>query len=116
MRQVVFGLCTLLLIAASAWQSAEARPKYLAEFKKKYPDVTEAVNEAKCNVCHVGSNKKDLNPYGTTLGQLLAEKNVKETEKIVKGFVESETKNSTTTGKTFGQLLKEKLLPVAAAD
>lgn len=110
MRKLVSGLCCLTVVVVCASQSADARPKYLAEFRKKYPGLV-GLDEAKCNACHVGSSKKDLNTYGVSLGGELGAKNVKESEEIIKAFVKAEAKSNPDGGKTYGEQLKAKELP-----
>lgn len=51
-------------------EDAQARPQYLAQFSKQFPDVKEA-NTAKCNTCHVGKEKKDRNDFGKALAKEL---------------------------------------------
>lgn len=111
MRKVVLGFSCLALVLGTALSSSEARPKYLGEFKDKYPGVD--VTETKCNVCHEGSSKKDKNAYGIAYGVVLNAKNVKDAAEIQKALVGAEAKPSQIAGKTFGDLLKEGKLPAS---
>lgn len=79
--------------------------------------------EAKCNVCHIdGENKKKHNPYGDTLEhEGLTKKNFppakfKENPEGVRKQVEElmkkiEDKKAEGSDKTFGERMKEGLLP-----
>ncbi len=110
MKKIVYGICCLALVLGTAMQTSEARPKYLAEFKEKYPGV-EGLDEVKCNVCHEGKDKKNKNGYGIAFGTTLNAKNCKDSEVIQKALVGTEAKPSAVSGKTFGDLLKENKLP-----
>lgn len=109
MRKVVLGFSCLALVLASALHSTEARPKYYAEFKSKYPNVA-GMDEAKCNVCHEGSDKKNKNAYGIAFGTVLNAKNAKDSDEIQKALVGTEAK-SNGAGGTYGDLLKGNKLP-----
>ncbi len=111
MKKVVFGVCCLAIVL-SALQSADARPKYFAEFKDKYAKV-EGLSEQKCNVCHEGKDKKDKNVYGNAFGATLNAKNAKDSEEIQKALAGTEAKPSQVSGKTFGDLLKSNKLPAS---
>jgi CxxC motif-containing protein (DUF1111 family) len=89
------------------------------EFKK-------LVDEAKCNVCHIkDENKKKRNEYGDAVAEFLRKKDFpadrfkKEPEKckeeIEAAFKKVEEKKAKD-GKTFGEKLKEGLLPGGNVD
>tara|TARA_E500000305_G_C3952052_1_gene202657 strand:- start:435 stop:776 length:342 start_codon:yes stop_codon:yes gene_type:complete len=110
MKTALLSLSCAVLFAGFAMSSADARPKYFAEFKDMYPDVTGAA-EAKCNVCHEGKSKKDKNAYGKAYGMTLNAKNSKDAEQIKKALKGTEAKESGVAGKTYGDLLGEGKLP-----
>lgn len=73
--------------------SAMAIKQFKNEFEHLYvkPDSTdakdqalaEAVKKVKCNICHAGKSKKEFNPYGKALSELLDKKaDKKNVEKI----------------------------------
>src|SRR5262245_31063721 len=70
---VVLGLFAIVL----AVESASALPPFNKEWTAKYVDgngnakFVEAVGTAKCNVCHVGTSKKDRNEYGKAVSKFL---------------------------------------------
>lgn len=77
--------------------SATAIPQFKTEFDHLYvkKDATngtekalaDAVKKVKCNVCHVGKDKKQLNDYGKALGELLDKKaDKKNKEKILQAL------------------------------
>jgi hypothetical protein len=77
-----------------------------------------AVEEAKCNVCHVGKSKKDRNAYGHALAERLDKKeDAKNVEKIRKALEEVAALSSDPAkadAPTFGQLIAEGKLPGGA--
>ena len=89
----------------------------------KNEDFKKLATEAKCNVCHIdGENKKKHNPYGDTLEhEGLTKKNFppakfKENPEAVRKQVEEilkkiEDKKAEGSSKTFGERMKEGLLP-----
>ncbi len=108
--------------------SAYGRAQYSKQFIEKYCDpksedantkkLAAAVATAKCNTCHVGTKKADRNNYGKELSKLLG-KNEKAKDKIEKALddaaqikVDDKDPNS----KTYGDLLKEGLLPGGAEE
>jgi hypothetical protein len=119
---VVAGAVVVLACAGSA-REAFARKQYMDEFKAMYvkADSSDAaekslageVETAKCNVCHVGSVKKDRNAYGNALSERL-DKNDKDADKIKKVLAEvaalpSDPANAGSP--TFGALIKQGKLP-----
>lgn len=97
------------MFLASAFSSADARPKYKGAFEKKYPKVAEA-NKIDCSVCHPGKEKKEKNNYGDALGKAVA-KNEADEKKIDEALGKIESEKSAVEGKTFGDLLKDGKLP-----
>lgn len=118
--------CLLLVFGALAWlnQDASALPPFNKEWMAKYKDgnsnakFVEAVDTAKCNVCHMGASKKDKNVYGKAVGKYLTKakyNELKENEEagrkyILDGLQKSEGEKGPS-GKTFGEMIKAGQLP-----
>ncbi len=119
--------------AATLWVGAEsafAIPQFKKQFDAMYVDedsddpakqaLAEAAKEAKCDICHMGRNKKMRNPYGEQLSELLdkkEDKNNKEKidealETVAEIKVDPDDENSP----TYGQLLDEGKLPVVVEE
>ena len=64
-------------------------------FQAMNPDFA-AAKEAKCNVCHMGNDKKMRNAYGMAVGTALGEKNVADADKIKAGIDPDEFKGNVT--------------------
>ena len=121
---LVAGAAVALACGGSV-REAFAIKQFGEEFKAVYvkPDSADpaekalaaAVEEAKCNVCHKGSSKKDRNAYGEALDKLLDKKeDAKNVEKIRKALEEVAALPSDPAkadSPTFGALLKEGKLP-----
>src|SRR5690606_3120518 len=82
---MVCAVCAL----GFAVQTASAIPPFDKEFKALYVEnndnaaFVDAVKTAKCNVCHMGKDKKDRNPYGMEIGKLINKKDhAKDPDKI----------------------------------
>ena len=71
-------------LVASTAHRVEARAQYKSAFQKMYPKVgKDEGKRINCLVCHSdGDSKRRLNHYGDALAKELAEKNVKDQEKI----------------------------------
>ncbi len=98
-----------LMIVVSI-NSVDARPNYLPQFKKTYPDF-KPVETAKCTVCHFGKEKKNRNDYGTSIAKALGKQKVMDNDLIKKAFEMAAGEKSSVEGKTFGDLIKEGKLP-----
>lgn len=121
-------MCLVLGVITIAWsiQSASALPPFNAEWKARYVEgnsnaaFVEAVNTAKCNVCHEGTSKKMHNAYGKVVQKYLTKAKyteIKEDEAaakkyIIEGLQKAEAEKSAN-GKTYGELLKAGSLPGA---
>lgn len=119
---LLLACLVLVLSAAPAW----AIPPFSDAFKKAYVKPGEPleakVAEAKCNVCHVGKEKKDKNEYGKTVGKFLkkadftgdAKKFDPKSDEGAKALQEGLDKaaaEKSSSGKTFGELIKAGELP-----
>lgn len=123
---VVGGLAGVSLWSMST-PPARAIPAFKTEFDAKYVKkdsadpaekaLAEAVKEAKCNVCHVGTDKKQRNAYGQALSELLDKKeDAKNKQKIQEALdkvAEMHSDPEKTDSPTFGALIKEGKLPAA---
>ena len=120
---VVLGLC----VVAVSEPSASALPPFNKEWKAKYEDgngnakFVAAVEEAKCNVCHMGTSKKDRNEYGKAVSKFLTKAKyteIKEDEVaakkyILEGLQKAEAEKGKA-GKSYGDLIKAGKLPGGA--
>jgi len=120
---VLAGLTAGLLMARV--ESARAVDPFKKEFEAKYvkaspstPEETAlaaAVKKEKCNVCHVGTKKKDRNSYGEALAGLLDKKtDLKDKAKINDALdkvaaMKSDAKDPNSP--TFGELIQQGKLP-----
>lgn len=112
-------VCGVMFVAP---QQAEAVPQFMKQFQVVYiaEDSTDAqviefaklVETAKCNICHKGKSKKDRNPYGDELSQLLDKKeDAKNNEKIQEALKSVEGKKAEGAELTYGELIKQGGLP-----
>ena len=117
-------VCLMLaLSAAPAW----AIPPFNDAFKKAYvkagSPLDAKVMEVKCNVCHMGKEKKDKNEYGKAVGKFLKKADFTGDAKkypdvkgddaqkaLAEGLKNAEAEKSSS-GKTFGELIKAGELP-----
>jgi hypothetical protein len=120
---LLLACLVLVLSAAPAW----AIPPFNDAFKKAYvkpgSPLEAKVMEVKCNVCHMGKEKKDKNEYGKAVSKFLkkadftgdAKKydNVKgdDAQKALAEGLKSAEAEKSSSGKTFGELLKAGELP-----
>ncbi len=114
--------------------TANSRQQYLKEFGTYYlkADSTnaddkmlfDAVNGAKCNVCHInGKSKSTRNAYGTELAKLLRPKEVppdfkgetdhKKIDEAFEKIAEMHIDASDPKSPTFGDLIKHGKLPAS---
>ena len=118
-------VCLVLVLVAIGWnvQIASALPPFNVEWKAKYNagDKNEKFVEAKCNVCHEGTNKKMKNEYGKAVGKYLTKAKymeIKEDEAIAKKYIQEGLQKAEAekngAGKPFGDLLKAGGLPGGA--
>ncbi|QDV72625.1 hypothetical protein [Botrimarina mediterranea] len=109
-----------LMVVAGVIAPAVAFPPFQKQFLAKYADGTDeaftklAKGDAKCFVCHQGKSKKNRNPYGQALAELIGKKDQKDTDKIVAALEEVAKKPSNpkdSKSPTFGELIEEGKLP-----
>ena len=119
-------LVTLAMTSVVGGLSREAFAikQFADEFKAMYvkdgTPLAAAVEQAKCNVCHVGKSKKDHNAYGVALAERLDKKeDAKNVEKIKKALEEVAALSrdpSKADAPTFGKLIEEGKLPGGSAN
>ena len=121
---VLFGGIALGIFVLGP-QPAEAIPQFKTEFDHLYvkADSTdekdkafaESVKKVKCNLCHVGKNKKDLNAYGKALGELLDKKADKKNKEKIQQALETvggmHTDSTKPDSPTYGDRIKNHELP-----
>lgn len=122
---VSFVLC----LGAVVWtaSSATALPPFNKEWTGKYVEgngnakFVEAVGTAKCNVCHMGTSKKDRNEYGMAVSKFLTKaryNEIKDDEAAAKKYIleglDKAAVEKNHAGKSFGEVIKAGELPGGA--
>jgi hypothetical protein len=115
---VMVGVVVAFVAGASS-RPAFAIKQFFDEFKTVYvkPDspLAAAVETAKCNVCHAGSNKKERNVYGNALAELLDKKedakNVEKIRKALETVAAMPSDPAKADSPTFGALIEQGKLP-----
>lgn len=124
MKKVCVTLTLVVLALGWSYQSASALPPFNKEWMAKYKEgngnakFVEAIDTAKCNVCHEGMSKKMKNEYGKAVGKFLTKakyNEIKDDEAaakkyILEGFQKAEGEKSAG-GKSFGEMFKAGELP-----
>lgn len=121
-------VCLMLGLVAIVWcvNSASALPPFNKEWRAKYVEgnsnakFVEAVEAAKCNVCHQGTSKKEHNEYGKAVQKYMTKakyNEIKDDEAagkkyILEGLQKAEGEKGGN-GKTYGEMLKAGTLPGA---
>lgn len=118
MKSFVAWTLSMMVLALAATGSVWAIPPFKKHFDDQYSaneGVKKASDELKCNICHYGKSKKNLNDYGKELHKLLKKDNFKE-ERIksegdkVKAELEAAFKKvegeKSKSGESFGERLK----------
>ncbi len=121
--------CVVALSMLFRARQADAIPAFFKEFQAMYVKkdsadpkekaLVEGVAKVKCNVCHVGTKKKERNAYGEELSKLLDKKeDIKNAPKIqdaLKTVADMPSDPANSQSPTFGQRLQEGKLPVEDA-
>jgi hypothetical protein len=114
------GLCVALAgvgLARPAYAIKQFQDEFKALYVKEGTPLAAEVERAKCNVCHVGKDKKDRNVYGQALDERLDKKADKDNAEKIRKMLEEVAalpSDPTTPGSpTFGDLIKAGKLPVA---
>jgi hypothetical protein len=135
-RALLFGLATVAIVIGQAVPS-QAMPPFFKEFQGKYvkADSDDEKDKAfavlvtqttKCNVCHVGQDRKVRNAYGKQLSMLLKKENFKaerlkdEPEKCTAEIIAAldavaAMKSGDDKSPTFGELIAAGKLPAGDA-
>lgn len=121
---VIAGLA-MAVVTVSAARPAYAIKQFFDEFKEMYvkadgsaeeKSLAEAVETAKCNVCHVGKSKKDRNAYGEALSELLDKNEDKSNVEKIRASLEKVAGMESPDGGTFGDRMKAGKLPAEAPE
>jgi hypothetical protein len=110
-----------LAVVFASQQPASALPPFNKEWLGKYvagnsdKKFVAAAGAAKCNVCHLGNNKKDKNEYGVAVGKYLNKAGLKAAgaaapQWIVSGLDKAAAEKNTK-GEVFADLIKQGKLP-----
>jgi hypothetical protein len=121
MRKFVLVLSLAMFSVLSAARPAQAILQFQKEFINLYvgdekdSDFGKIVKQAGCFVCHQGKLRKNHNPYGIHLVDLLDKKaDMKNPEKIIEALKKVEAMHSVAgddNSPTYGQLIKKGELP-----
>ena len=114
-------LSVTLLATLSLTRPAQAIPQFQKEYlalymgEDKTTDFAKSLKQAGCWNCHQGKLRKNHNPYGIHLVDLLDKKaDMKNPEKIVEALKKVEAMHSVEgddKSPTYGELIKEGKLP-----
>jgi mono/diheme cytochrome c family protein len=124
-RGAVVTAAAVTMVVGGSARPAFAIKQFFDEFKAVYvkPDSSEpadkalaaAVETAKCNVCHMGMNKKDRNAYGNALADLLDKKedakNVDKIRQSLEKVAAMPSDPAKADSPKFGDLIKRGKLP-----
>jgi hypothetical protein len=118
-RYACLAVLGLMVAAGGLTREAFAIKQFADEFKAMYvkegTPLAAAVDEAKCNVCHLPESKKERNAYGHALAERLDKKeDAKNVEKIKAALQEVAGLSSDPSkpdAPTFGKLIEEGKLP-----
>jgi hypothetical protein len=119
------AILAVLVLTVPAVTPASADKAFRDQFKAKYikrdstepKDVAlrEAFQEAGCNLCHVGDNRENRNPYGQALAKFLSRKtDVKNKAKIqaaLEKVAAMRSRPDDPQSPTFGDLIDQGKLP-----
>ena len=118
-RYSCLAVVGVAVAAGGLTREAFAIKQFADEFKAMYvkegTPLAAAVDEAKCNVCHLPASTKERNAYGHALAERLDKKeDAKNVEKIKKALEEVAALSSDPSkpdAPTFGKLIEEGKLP-----
>ena len=124
MKKVCVTVVLGLVAVAFSMQSAEALPPFNKEWTAKYVEgntntkFVEAAGTAKCYVCHMGTSKKDHNPYGVAVKKYLTKakyNEIKEDTEVAKKYIleglEKAEGEKNGSGKSYGEVIKAGGIP-----
>jgi hypothetical protein len=114
------GLGVVLACGATArpaWAIKQFQDEFKHLYAKEGSPLAAEVERVKCNVCHVGKDKKERNAYGKALDERLDKKADKDDKDKIRKMLEEVAALPSDPAKadspTFGALIKEGKLPVA---
>ena len=118
-RYSCLAVVGVALAAGGLTREAFAIKQFADEFKAMYvkegTPLAAAVDEAKCNVCHLPASKKERNAYGHALAERLDKKedakNVETIKKALEEVAALSSDPSKPDAPTFGKLIEEGKLP-----
>ena len=117
---LVLGFAVALVggaMARPAWAIKQFQDEFKDLYAKEGSPLAAELERVKCNVCHVGKDKKERNAYGKALDERLDKKADKENKEKIRKMLEEVAALPSDPAKpdspTFGALLKEGKLPVA---
>jgi len=123
MHAFVLGLGVALLcgaMARPAWAIKQFQDEFKHLYVKEGSPLAAEVERVKCNVCHVGTSKKERNAYGQALDERLDKKTDKDDKEKIRKMLEevaalpsNPSSSPNAASPTFGALIKEGKLPVA---
>ncbi len=100
----------VVMLAASSIVSA--RSEYNRVFWDRYQqELGKYAETTKCAVCHFGNDKKDRNDYGRAFGKALGKVQLRDSDQIKAALLSTAKEQSSTAGKTFGELIQAGMLP-----
>jgi hypothetical protein len=119
----LLAVCVLGILTSSAHALPAVAKIWLEDAYAKSP-VIEVAKEAKCNVCHYGTSKKNRNDYAMALSKIgvtqknydLLKGNPEKLTLILKAMFKKAEGQKSVSGKTFGELIKEGTLPGTAPE
>lgn len=123
MKKVCVMLLGLFLVTLAVG-TASAVPPFDKEWRAKYlgdsapAALKEAAGTAKCNVCHMGTSKKEHNAYGKAVKKFLTKADfepikgdAEKAKKYIDEGLEKAAAEKSAGGKTYGELIKEGKAP-----
>jgi predicted Ser/Thr protein kinase len=120
MHALVLGLGLALVCGVSArpaWAIKQFQDEFKDLYAKEGSPLAAELERVKCNVCHVGKDKKERNAYGKALDERLDKKEDKANKEKIRKMLEEVAALPSDPAKpdspTFGALIQEGKLPVA---
>jgi hypothetical protein len=125
----IAAVCACLAFGGLGMPAAHGIEAFKKEFDAKYvkkdpttdaeKELAEAAAKVKCNICHVGMNKKMRNEYGKALDELLDKKADAKNQKKIQDALDTvaamKSNPQDASSPTFGELIQQGKLPVGAA-
>lgn len=107
-----FGILIWGFVLLFGVSTVHARAEYNRQFWAFYKvELGKYAETTRCQVCHFGNDKENRNDYGQAVGKSLDGTSVKDVEKIRRALQAAAKKESSTPGKSFGDLIEAGQLP-----